>query len=87
MERYVHVCVRVVCMCERANVGESESFAIWAFQVERITAGRKKKKAHKTGTCDWTDIDTGGGGTSVRVDEVRLQPPPPLQEEEKRKYI
>lgn len=44
MKRYVHVCVRVVCMCECANVGESESFAIWAFQVERITAGRKKKK-------------------------------------------
>lgn len=78
MKRCVHFCVSVVCMCEHANVGESESFAIWTFQAERITAGRKK--THKTGTCDWADIDTGGGEASGRDST-------PLQEEEKGYYI
>lgn len=65
--------VCVVYMCKCANVGESDSFAILTFQVEHITAGRKKP--HKTGTCDWADIDTGGGEGSVRVDQVGLHPP------------
>lgn len=64
------------CVCENTNVCKCV-FAIWTFQAERVTAGRK----NKTGTFDWANIDKVGGEAGLGQD------PPPKKEKKKEKKI
>lgn len=74
---YVHACV-FMCVCEHTNVCKCVwIFAIWTFQAERVTAGRK----NKTGTFDWANIDKVGGEAGLG----NVPPPSPSKKKKKEK--
>lgn len=66
---------KCVCVCEHTNVCKCV-FAIWTFQAQRVTAGRK----NKTGTFDWANIDKVGGEAGLGQ-----EPPPKKKRKKKRK--